>query len=676
VQAVLSVTGGGLLAGTAFHGVAKSSDGGGTWTPAPPGNGMAAGETVWSLTSVGPIVFAATTEGVYRSFDFGSTWSLASDGIPGSATVLRVIADGTNPNIVYAGTASDGLYRSLNLGITWAPINAGLGNETVRGLQQFSGPTTTRLYAATGDGLWSGSTGNGPLPGPVSWRHVTENGLGGHTIMWAITNFTTTPGTLLAGTQGDGGFALTFQPPVNTAPPSFLGTPQVGQTLLGLNVGTWSGTPTIDYDRQWQLCATSSAGSCADVDGETQLGFTLPQTAQGKYVRLRITAHNDFPTPGPIAPTAYSAVSGPITANPGTLPGANQLSAPSITVNAPGDPSLPAVGDTLHAHDWLFNPATDPGRTFFQWLRCDENGSSCVQIPGAIDQDYRLTTADAEIRLRVSVSGSNASGATVLPDSGATNTILPDPATDLSPPTLAGEAVVGSSLIGGVGTWKSEKTTYERQWQSCDADGSDCGAILDETSPGYVVRPQDLGRRLRVRVLADVNASYRLPLAVEAYTPLSAVVTLPPGADPGPAPGPGPAPTPGPAPAPGPKPAGDTTKPTIGSLKAKTTSKGTVLTMRLSERSSLTVVVQRAGAGHLRGRRCLAGRKRHTKACTTWSTVGRVSRSGLRAGATTIVIGHKLGGRTLKKGSYRARLTPRDAAGNLGPTKTIAFRVR
>lgn len=669
VQAVLSTIGGPLLAGTAFRGVFRSSDGGMTWTPPAPSNGMPEGETVWSLTGIGPLVFAATSSGVYRSTDWGASWSLASDGIPGIATVLRVIGDGTNPNIVYAATGSDGLYRSRDLGLSWASISDGLGNGTVRALQQFSGPSVTRLYAATGDGLWTGSTGNGPLPGPVTWRKVTQNGLGGASVFWALTSFTTTPGTLLAGSQSNGGFALTFEPPSNAGAPSVLGTAQVGQTLLGLN-GTWDGTPTISLERQWQICATSAPVTCRDVEGQQDLGFTLAQRDQGKWVRLKISAENDFPTPGPTKPTAYSPLAGPISANPADLPGATQQAAPSIRVVAPGDPSLPKVGDTVQAQGWLFNPAPAAGRTSFQWLRCDADGDHCADIPGATGQQHLLVTADAEVRLRVRVGGSNAAGTAFLNDSGPTNTIIPDPATTLTGPTLAGAAVVGSTLVGGVGSWKSAKTTWERRWELCEADGSGCSPVFGETRAGYVVRAGDLGRRLRMRVLADVNESYKLPAAIEAYTPLSAVVTVPAGG--GPAPGPGPEPGPGPAPGPGP----DTKRPALSKLAAAAAGRaGVKLSGRLSEGGTLTVVVQQQVAGHRKGKRCLAGRKRGAKACTTWKTVGSVKRS-VRAGRLSVTVPRTLGRRRLGRGSYRALLVVRDKAGNASAKRAVSFRLR
>ncbi|HST39422.1 MAG TPA: hypothetical protein VLK58_07925 [Conexibacter sp.] len=675
VQAVLDTTGGPLLAGTAFRGVFRSTDGGATWAPPAPGNGMPAGETVWSLDGIGPLVFAATSSGVYRSFDYGGSWSLASDGIPGAA--LRVIGDGTNPNITYAATAGDGIFRSLDLGLTWAPINAGLGNLTVRGIQQFSVGETTRLYAATGDGLWTGTTGNRPLlPGAVRWRRVTQRGLGGATIMWAVSSFLTTPGTLLVGTQSNGGFWLTFEPPSNSGRPTataLLGA-EVGKTLLG-SPGTWEGTPTITLTRQWQRCTARSDNTCRDIPGEDGAAYTMrsdsdaARSDQGKYLRLKVTAENDFPAPGPLTPTAYSDWVGPVAAGSNSLPAGLNGRAASIRVVRPGDPSLPRVGDTLEAYDWLFNPRADT--TYFKWLRCDADGNACMPIAGADEQTYELTTADAEVRLRVQVSGLNGAGAGFVPVSGYTNTIIPDPATAVAPPTLAGAAVVGSTLVGGVGAWKSEKTRWERRWELCEADGNGCNPVSNETAPGYVVRPGDLGKRLRMRVLADVNESYKLPAATELYTPLSGVVTPAPvigggGQPPGPAPAPAPAPVP---------PARDVTRPRLGRAGSRVMRAGIVLSTTTSEAGTLTIAVQRGSVGHRARGRCRAGRRRSAKACTVWKTV-RTVRRAVRAGAAKVTVPRRAGKSRLAAGSYRAQLVVRDAAGNASATKTVTFRLR
>jgi hypothetical protein len=663
VQAVISLTGGPMLAGTVSEGVFRSTDGGQTWSPPPDGNGMPAGETVWSFASFANFVWAATSDGIYRSSNQGATWSLASDGIPSAATTLAVFPDSKVPTIYYAATASDGLYRTIDGGATWQSMNFDdFAGGTIRAIQQFAGNTQTRLYTATSNGLWVATTPNIKVPGPggalqvpepVVWRHDTEAGLGGNTIMWALTNFTTTPGTLLAGTQSNGGYALTFQPPSNTSPPSWFGAPalalKVGTALLG-TPGTWSGTPEIDYDYQWQRCTSTSTGSCIDIDGATDQTYTMTTADQGKYIRNVVTASNDFPSFSLIK--AASAIDGPIGAAPGPLPGDNQQSAPEILVTPSDDQFLPTEGDTLTAANWLFNPAAT--FTGFQWYRCDENGDNCAEIPGAKSVSYVPTFDDEGLKLRVEVHGSNANGSATLPISGPTNQIIPLPAKNLTPPTITGQAFVGSTLVGGVGTWKSPRTTYARQWESCEPDGSGCFPIQGATAAGYVPVAADVGRRLRMHVSADVNPAQQLPLAVDAYTPLTAVVAYRPGT----APPPGPGPTP---------------KPTIPSLSKLKLSHGKV-TFTISAPGSVTLLLQRAVAGHKTHGRCVAGKRRRHR-CTAYKTVVRIVRR-VAAGAVSIKLPTKVHGHRLKRGRYRAVVTPADAAGHSGAARTLSLVLR
>src|SRR5262249_39310763 len=133
VQAVLSPIAGQMLAGVVSGGVYTSHDGGQTWQPPKPGNGMSSSTTVWSFAQLIPrSVFAATSDGIYRSLDGGSTWQLKSDGISG--VTLRIVADSTRPNIFYAISPTDGVYRSINAGETWSSIN-GSGTHAIGDIQ-------------------------------------------------------------------------------------------------------------------------------------------------------------------------------------------------------------------------------------------------------------------------------------------------------------------------------------------------------------------------------------------------------------------------------------------------------------------------------------------------------------------------------------------------------------
>ena len=219
-------------------GMFTSQDDGQTWSPRRRQRHARPGLTVWSFASFATFVWAATTDGIFRSSDAGATWTLSSDGIPESATTLSVFQDSQNPLIYYAETASDGLYRSIDGGITWQNVDGDDGPEpldggqtpTIHAIQEFSGTTQTRLYVATSDGLWVGTLPNVTIamgksievPGRSSGGRSAERGPHGcdPPIMWALSSFTNVPGTLLAGTQAFGGYSLTFQPPSNDGQPT------------------------------------------------------------------------------------------------------------------------------------------------------------------------------------------------------------------------------------------------------------------------------------------------------------------------------------------------------------------------------------------------------------------------------------------------------------------------
>ena len=75
-------------------------------------------------------------DGVYRSTDHGATWTRI--GLAGSSTIGAIRFDPQNPNIVYAASAGSlfapagvrGLYKSTDYGATWTRVLAGLNDFT------------------------------------------------------------------------------------------------------------------------------------------------------------------------------------------------------------------------------------------------------------------------------------------------------------------------------------------------------------------------------------------------------------------------------------------------------------------------------------------------------------------------------------------------------------------
>jgi hypothetical protein len=95
--------------------------------------------------------------------------------------------------------------------------------------------------------------------------------------------------------------------------------------------------------------------------------------------------------------------------------------------------------------------------------------------------------------------------------------------TNTSPPVIVGVAAEAETLNTNTGTWSggTHPIDYTIQWQLCDASGVGCESIGGATGPEYVVRPGDVGHRLRVEVRARNPAG-----DVFAYTTTDVVIAL------------------------------------------------------------------------------------------------------------------------------------------------------
>jgi Cellulase (glycosyl hydrolase family 5) len=78
--------------------------------------------------------------------------------------------------------------------------------------------------------------------------------------------------------------------PTNTALPQVSGTAQAGQTLTA-STGTWTGSPTPSYARQWKRCDGAGA-NCVAITGATASTFALTTTDVGSTLRVSVTATN------------------------------------------------------------------------------------------------------------------------------------------------------------------------------------------------------------------------------------------------------------------------------------------------------------------------------------------------------------------------------------------------
>ncbi|HVP03108.1 MAG TPA: hypothetical protein VMT10_11105 [Solirubrobacteraceae bacterium] len=271
-------------------------------------------------------------------------------------------------------------------------------------------------------------------------------------------------------------------PPTNTALPTISGGAAAGTLATGAP-GTWTGTPTITYAYQWQRCDTAGNG-CIDIAGATNATRNVDGNDAGHTLRIVVTATS--PAGSASATSAATAV---ITGTPPT-----NLTRPSIT-------GTMLEGQTISADRGTWS-GSGPLTYSYQWLRCEPNGTLCVNIDGETTPAYVLNAADVGASLRIRVTGSNGLGFdTGLSDN--TPVVVARPPVNTVAPTITGVTQNGQTLTGHLGTFTGYGPIGETtKWQRCDASGGNCTDITGATASTYQLTPDDVGHQIRFVVTA------------------------------------------------------------------------------------------------------------------------------------------------------------------------------
>lgn len=142
-------------------GILKSTDGGESWTSSL--NWARHQERgIWAV-EVDPndadVVWAATTEGTFKSTDAGSTWINQLPVIMG----VDLVINPDDSDIVYAAhgnleSSGHGIYRTTDGGATWEQLSQGLPSNFGGKVWLDLVPTSPNiLYASIGNGYWGGA---------------------------------------------------------------------------------------------------------------------------------------------------------------------------------------------------------------------------------------------------------------------------------------------------------------------------------------------------------------------------------------------------------------------------------------------------------------------------------------------------------------------------------------
>lgn len=447
---------------------------------------------------------------------YARQWNRCNSG--GTGCVAISGATGTT----YVATPAD-IGSKLNVTVTASnAAGSASSSSVVTALVTGAAPVNTALPAITGTakegqllsattGTW---TGTATITYAYQWQQCSPSctnisGATASTYRLVAAQVGKTIKVVLTATNGTGSASatsaatatVTTGAPVNTALPVVTGTTTQGQ-VLSSTTGTWVGTATITYARQWKRC-NSVGGSCTNISGATGTTYTLVAADVGNTIKLTVTATNGVGNVA--AEAATTAVVAP-------LPPSN-TAVPAISGTAQDGQALTSTTGTWNG--------TTPLSYSRQWRRCDSAGANCSDISGATAATYTTTSADVASKIRVVVTATNGAGSASA-TSAATASVTAVAPVNTAAPTITGTAKEGELLTANPGTWSgTTPITYTYQWQRCSPT---CAVISGATAATRRLDASDVATTLKVAVTATNSAG--TPSATSAAS--ATVTTGPP----------------------------------------------------------------------------------------------------------------------------------------------------
>ena len=421
-----------------------------------------------------------------RSTDAGTTWTAISGATASTYTItaadegaiLRVEVTATNPDASVSADSAATVAVAAS-----PPTNTGL--PVVTGAPQRAVALNATAGAWTGLGNTLAAQWQRSADGGTTWTAITGATAGTYTPVVADEGDTLR--VQVTATNADGAVtvssaataAVAAAPPVDTVAPSVTGTVQ-RTGVLTVAGGTWSGVGNT-YAIQWQRSANGGTTWSA-ITGATAVTYTIGVADEGAVLRALIIATNPDATVS--APSAATT---------------------TVPASPPSNTAVPMVsGNTQRSSTLVATPGSWTGIAnsyTYQWQHSLNAGTTWTAIGGANTAAYTLGVSDEGTLLRVTVTATNADGATGA-TSAATATVTSSPPVNTGVPTISGTTQRTATLIGNPGAWTGVGNSYSYQWQHSTDGGATWTAVAGATATTYTLGVGDEGTKLRLQVTA------------------------------------------------------------------------------------------------------------------------------------------------------------------------------
>lgn len=291
------ISGANIYTGTFLKGVAFTSNSGANWTYT---NSGLPSTIINDLYNDGTNFYAATSLGVFKSINSGSTWANIGSTFGSTSYIQSILKIGTT---LYAGSLGAGVFTSTNEGTNWVAFNSGLSNLQVwdlisdgtniyaaaelggvfkvpvsgstwaQSINGITGSTDMRSLYVVGNTLFTGYAGlYKSTDGAATWTSITNDGLSGKTIR-AIYSYNS--GNIIFAGTAYNGFYVSSNGGANFVS-SNLGLPAISEVnaVTVLNNNVYIGLTGFGV---WKRPVSEIILGVINISSEIPSGYTLNQ---------------------------------------------------------------------------------------------------------------------------------------------------------------------------------------------------------------------------------------------------------------------------------------------------------------------------------------------------------------------------------------------------------------